>query len=156
MLNVLKFIHLLSIVVWVGALIFFTFFVAPSIFKILPKDMAGALVGSIFPKYWAIGYISGILSLSTLIAISFIEKGFPAARLFLLTVMTVVTFYAGLAVATKARELKAQAKVVEDPVKKESIEKEFKKIHFKSSALNMLVLLTGLGLVYVTGRNIRL
>jgi uncharacterized membrane protein len=74
MLNIFRFVLLLSVVVWVGGLIFFTFFVAPSIFKVLPRELAGELVSNIFPKYWALGYVAGLLSLASLLAISRVEE----------------------------------------------------------------------------------
>ena len=40
-------------VIWVGMIVFFTFFAAPSIFKALPRELAGEVIGHIFPKYWA-------------------------------------------------------------------------------------------------------
>ena len=98
MLNALKFILLLSIVVWVGMLVSVTFLVTPGIFKALPRDLAGDVVAQIFPKYWAVGYIAGILSLSSLLGISFVEKGFPALRVLLLALMTALTCYSGLVV----------------------------------------------------------
>lgn len=156
MLNTLKFILLMSIVVWVGSLIFFTFFVAPSIFKVLPGELAGELVKSLFPKYWAIGYISGILSLAALLGISFIEKGFPAARILILSLMTALTFYSGMVIAPKAEEVREKAKQIQDPVKKEELGKEFKKLHFESYAFNMAVLVSGITFVLFTARNTRL
>ncbi|MCK5237718.1 MAG: DUF4149 domain-containing protein, partial [Deltaproteobacteria bacterium] len=64
--DIFKFVHLLSIVTWVGMLIFFSFVAAPSIFKVLPRESAGDVVGSIFPKYWLLGYLCGALSILSL------------------------------------------------------------------------------------------
>ena len=47
----LNFIYLLSLVCWIGSIIFFSFFVAPVVFKNLEREIAGDLVGSIFPRY---------------------------------------------------------------------------------------------------------
>ncbi len=156
MLNILKFIHLLSIVIWVGMLVFFSFFVAPSIFRMLPKELAGDLIGDIFPRYWLIGYIAGVSALLSLIIISSMEKAFPAASILLLTVMTAITFYSGLAVASKAREIKMKIRAVNDPVEKEALTKDFRKLHRKSATLNIIVIVTGIVLIFIMARNFRL
>ncbi|MBI5642698.1 MAG: DUF4149 domain-containing protein [Deltaproteobacteria bacterium] len=156
MLNFLRFIFLTSLVVWMGMLIFFTFFVAPSIFKVLPRELAGDLVGDIFPKYWMIGYIAGILTLASLIGMSIIEKAFPAIRIAILALMTAITFYSGLVLFERARAVMVEVKASSDPVKKEELRKNFKKIHIESAVLNMAVMISGLAVVLFVSRNLRL
>lgn len=156
MLNLLRFVHLMSIVIWVGMLVFFTFFVAPSVFMALSRELAGDLVVVLFPKYWMIGYIAGMGALTSLVAISFMEKSFPAGRILLLTFMTVVTFYSGVVVAGKASAIRAEIKEEADHERKEALKTEFKKIHLKSSALNIMEIASGVFLVFLTARNMRL
>lgn len=156
MLNVLRFILLISMVVWIGMLIFFTFFVAPSIFKVLPRELASDLVGDLFPKYWMIGYAAGVLSLLSLIAISLIEKAFPAARISLVALMTAMTFYSGLIVGEKARMMSAEIRNIQDPVKKEEMRARFKKIHAESAAINLAVMASGITVIFFMSRNLRL
>lgn len=156
MLNILRFIHLLSIAVWIGMLIFFTFFVAPSVFQALSRELAGDLVVVIFPKFWLISYVAGVSALLTIVIISFIEKSFPAGRIILLTFMTAVAFYSGVVVAGKANMVRAEIKSADnDPIRQEALKKEFKTIHFRSSALNMVEIASGLTLVFLTARNLR-
>ena len=156
MLSVLRFAFLLGLAAWLGMLIFFTFFAAPSIFKVLPRELAGQVIGDIFSKYWMIGYVAGLLSLSSLLGISFIEKSFPAALVILLTVMTGVTFYSGLAVAPVARQLKAERHSENEPAKKEALEKSFRRVHAKSAVLNLVVISSGVAALYLVSRNVRL
>jgi uncharacterized membrane protein len=151
-LVILKFIHLLSIVIWIGALVFFSFLAAPSIFKVLPRETAGEVVGHIFPKYWITGYMASILALATLVIISFQQKGLPTARIGILVVMTLVTFYSGLVVGSKARAIKAEIKGTEEPSKKTELREKFKKVHAVSSVLNLVVIILGLVLVFLTSR----
>ncbi len=148
MLEVLKFIHLLSIVVWLGMLLFFTFAAAPSIFKMLPRETAGEVIGSIFPKYWVIGYIASILATATLIWIASIQMAWPGWRLPLLVVMTIVSFYSGLVVGKRARGIKARIKEGSDD--KEALRREFKKVHAVSAMLNIAVIILGLVFIYLT------
>lgn len=155
MLNFLRFVLLFCITVWMGMLIFFTFLAAPSIFKVLPRELAADLVANIFPKYWLVGYISGILSLIALLVISFIEKVFPAGRLFLISLMTAITFYSGLVVGMKAGEVRAEMKQARDPQTTAALKEDFKRLHFRSAALNISVILLGAGYIYLTARTLR-
>lgn len=149
---ILKFIHLLSIVVWIGMLIFFSFLGAPSIFKVLPRETAGEVVGHIFPKYWITGYVTSITALASLIIISLQHKNVPTARVIILVVMTAVTFYSGLVVGSKARAIKAEMKATEETSKKAELREKFKKVHAVSSILNLAVIILGLVLVFLTSR----
>ena len=45
MINIIRFIHLMSLIVWLGGMVFFSFIVAPSIFQALPTETAGDVVG---------------------------------------------------------------------------------------------------------------
>ena len=58
-----NFIYLLSLVCWLGSIIFFSFFVAPVVFKTLDREKAGEIVGIIFPRYYKLGYVCGALIL---------------------------------------------------------------------------------------------
>ncbi|MFQ5442331.1 MAG: DUF4149 domain-containing protein [Thermodesulfobacteriota bacterium] len=154
--GIAKFIHLMSMVIWLGSLIFFSFFAAPSIFKALPREEAGTVVGHIFPKYWAIGYVSSSLALITLLIFSYTEKSFPALRVLLLAAMTAVTFYSGLSVGSRARAIKAEIKVTVDPEQKQLLRKKFKKVHIISSTLNLIIIAGGVVLVFLTSQGLRL
>jgi len=153
-INIAGFLHLFSLVVWQGALIFFSFFAAPAIFKTLPKEKAGDVVGRIFPRYWAMGYICSAISLITLLYLSYLNKAFPKERIILLVIMTIITFYSGLSVGKKARGIKARMRAAEAGGAREALEKSFKKIHAISASLNMLVFVLGVFLFYFTSLNL--
>lgn len=155
MTGALGFIHLLSLVIWVGMLIFFTFFVAPVIFKTLPRETAGVVIGALFRNYWFLGYVTSALSLLTLIAISFIAGTFPATRFYLLGFMTILTYYLGLVDGVRARKIKAEIKSTGDEKRIESLSKEFRRVHARSSALNLVVLLSGIAVVFLTALDLK-
>lgn len=145
----LKFVHLASIIIWLGSIVFFSFFAAPSIFKVLPRETAGTVVGDIFPKYWMVGYACGLAALASLFALSALRGRYPVARLSVLAVMTVLVFYSGLVVGKKGRSLKAEMRRAPDERKKE-LRKRFRKTHAVSSVLNMTTLALGVALVLLT------
>ena len=99
--TLINFIYLLSLVCWIGSIIFFSFFVAPVVFKTLERDKAGEVVGIFFPRYYMIGYVSGVLVLMALLL-----NGPAGLKWCAWGVMIVGTAYAGLVVNPKAKTLK--------------------------------------------------
>lgn len=153
--EVLTFIFLLSLVIWVGSIIFFSFFAAPSIFKVLERESAGNVIGEIFPKYWLVGYFSAVFSLSSLLYLTYKSPDPPPSSvLYILIAMTGTAFFSGLVVGGKAREVKAKLRAKEHRHEADALRARFRKIHALSSILNMAVLVMGLVLTYLTSRAI--
>lgn len=149
MLIAVKFLYLFSIVVWIGSIVFFSFLAAPSIFKVLPRETAGEVVGDIFPKYWLVGYISSLLALSTLLIDSMSSHTSPFVEIAILVAMSLLCFYTGLVIGPKARDIKADIKKAE-PSEVGPLRRSFKRVHAISLVLNMFVLALGLVLIYFT------
>lgn len=153
---IISFIHHLSLVTWIGGMIFLVVIGAPSIFKVLPRDAAGDVLGDIFPKYWIMGYICGIASLVTIVIMSGTGTGteqfYPWGRISLLTFMTVLTFYLGLVSAARARKLRLQIRANVDTSMTQTLQKKFRSIHRFSVILNVLVLLAGLAVIFLMVR----
>ena len=145
----LQFIHLLSLAVWIGSIVFFSFVAAPAIFKTLPRETAGDVVGRIFPQYYKLGYVCGIFALGTLPLIS---SG-AMERAICLVLMTVVTFYSAFMMGPKIRRLKNELRETTENI--EQKKRQFSKLHGISMGLNMLVLATGLILLFLTAAQFR-
>ena len=147
---IVKFLHLMSLSIWVGSIVFFSFFAAPSIFKKLPREAAGDVVGDIFPKYRAIGYASSAVLLVTLAIMMNSEKDSQYSRLVLLVLMAAIGLYSGLVVGKQAASIKAGMKASADAEKKDALRAEFRKVHAISSILNMSVLALGIAFIFLT------
>lgn len=156
LIHIIKYLHLLSLVVWVGSITFFSFFAAPSIFKILERGEAGKVVGSIFPKYYGVGYISSVVAITTIFLLYILEKTMPTAKLVILLIMAGTTFYGGMVVGTKAREIKAEIQVTVDETRKAELRKEFGKTHGISSVLNITVFVLGLVVLFMTAKGLKI
>ena len=144
---VFNFIYLLSLVCWLGAIIFFSFFVAPVVFKALDREKAGELVGIIFPRYYKIGYICGAL-----ILFSFLMVGEVGLKWCAWSIMILGSGIAGLVINPKAKKIKEQLKSSsENEIL--SLETKFKTLHSLSVKLNALVLFSGLWLLGLTASN---
>lgn len=151
----LKFLHLLSLSIWVGAMVFFSLLAAPAIFKTLPRETAGDVIGEIFPKYWLLGYAACITALLTLVIMSALESTIPTARMTILALMTGAVFYNGLSAAAKARGIKAEIRAAQRQEEKDGLRGRFKKLHAISAALNMLSLALGVILIFLTAMDMR-
>ncbi len=143
MVSVLHFIHLLSVVVWIGSIIFFSFIAAPAIFKMLPRETAGDVVGKIFPQYYKIGSFCGVFAIASLL---FLSEGSPPDnwRLVALGLMTLLTFFSAFRIGPKVRRLKADLRAAEEGTDREEKQQQFSRLHGFSMILNMIVLLVGL------------
>lgn len=143
MVSILHFIHFLSVVIWIGSIIFFSFIAAPTIFKTLPRETAGDVVGVIFPQYYKLGCICGALALASL----FFLAGASSPdnwRLLTLGLMTLLTFFSAFRIGPKVRKLKADFRALEEGAEREEKQQQFSRLHGFSMILNMIVLLAGL------------
>lgn len=62
-----------------GAMLFFSAAVAPTVFKVLPEDQAGKLLRALFPRYFLINGIAacvaGLLALDTVASLVLVAAG---------------------------------------------------------------------------------
>jgi hypothetical protein len=146
-LLVFNFIYLLSLVCWLGSIIFFSFFVAPVVFKTLDREKAGEIVGIIFPRYYKLGYICGAL-----ILLCFLMIGEVGLKWCAWGIMVLGSGLAGLVINPKAKKIKEQLKSSpENEIL--PLEAKFKTLHSLSVKLNALVLFSGLWLLGLTASN---
>ncbi len=151
--NLIHFIYISSLVCWVGSIVFFSFFAAPAIFKVLDREKAGEVVGVIFPRYYLIGYVCAVLTLVTLLVGAQAPIGM---KLVFLLVMMAGLFPAGLIVSPQARNLKAKIKSTASSEERNSLELQFKTLHSLAVKLNGVVLLAGLGLLWLSAAGLQL
>ncbi len=139
-----------SLTLWVGAIAFFSFVIAPGVFRELPREMAGDLISKLFPQYYYWGYLFGIVATASLFLKGIFQAPFPAVRLILLLFMLGCSFYAGVKIHPQAHLAKTVLRTMEDGPEKEIKQKEFSKLHRESVILNSLVLLSGLLVLILT------
>lgn len=148
---------LLSLVVWIGGIIFFSFVVAPTVFSgILPNhDLAGKIVGrSLGALHW-MGLISGFVYLIASLFDSRITNGFArpiAARNIFIALMMALTATSLFAVTPKMDALKNNMGIIDNVPVTDSRRVEFDHLHQWSVRLEVGVLLLGLGTIYLTAK----
>jgi len=145
---------LLSLVVWMGGLIFFAFVVAPTAFSVLPTThLAGNVVGRSLGKLHWIAIISGIVYLVSSLLYSRLTDGTAhifAVRHILLCLMLALTLISQFGIIPRMDVLRAslgevRAVPIDNPQRV-----QFDALHLWSTRVESAVLLLGLVVVYLT------
>lgn len=144
-----QFVYLLCLALWLGGIVFFSFFTAPVVFKRLGREQAGELVGAIFPRYYKLQYVCGVLMLGSLALLR--GRGFDPNWLFL-ALMLGCAVYAGQVVNPQARQVKEEMK---QSGSSEALEARFQSLHSLSVKLNSAVLVMGLGVLWITALHLK-
>lgn len=150
----LRYLMLLSLVVWVGGIIFFAAGVAPVVFSVLPTHhLAGLVVNrSLGLLHW-MGIASGVLFLITSVAYSGRSSAANPRNLLVLS-MIVLTLVSMFVVTTKMSNLNASMGVIDDVQASDPRRVEFNQLHQWSTRLEVAVLVLGLAVLYLTGNAI--
>jgi uncharacterized membrane protein len=155
---ILRFLYLLSIIFWIGTLFFFSSSVAPSIFKTLPRQMAGEVISGIFPKYYLVAYICGGIALITSI-LSWLTGSHSSGisyllRVVILAIMVGLAIFAGAVIRPQALDVRAQMRTLsEDSPQYGGLQTRFNKLHRQSVIINSVVFLLGFAIIFITAYN---
>jgi Domain of unknown function (DUF4149) len=129
---------------WLGAMGFFAFVVAPAAFSTLDREAAGRFVSAVFPKYYAVGFGLGLVALAGL-AVRILGRGVRPldwVPIGLLVLMLTLTLFAGAVVLPAAHAAREAMRATgADPAAAAS----FSRLHRLSSVLNVVVMLAALG-----------
>lgn len=134
------FIYLLALVCWLGGMIFFSIFTAPVVFGVLPISEAGKVVAGIFPRYYILGYVAGIIGviLASYFALARAPRLWWGLAALALVVALALTLYAGAVVRPQVDRLRTVAEEANpDPARKA----EFQRLHRLSVSINGAVML---------------
>ena len=154
MTQAIKWVYLVSLGVWVGSIIFFSFVAAPTIFKVLKLEDAARLQRVLFPKYYLVGLICtgiGIVCAGLLVAERAFAKWPGVLSLLLLAALGATNLWLRQAVVpqmTGLRDRRAALAAEGKPADPE-LEEEWKGMHRLSVQLNGAVLICVLALMYL-------
>ena len=155
-MSFLRFLMLLSLVAWIGGLMFFAFVLAPTVFApgVLPNThLAGNIVGRALGKLHWIAIFSGIIFLASSLLYSRLTNGDAhifAPRHVLICLMLALTLVSQFGIIPRMDTLRAQvadfnAVPLDDPARA-----EFDALHAWSTRVEVAVLLLGLLTIYLT------
>ena len=159
-MSVIRFLMLLSLVVWVGGIIFFAFVVAPTVFHpgILPsRQLAGAVVSRSLGILHAIGLTCGLVFLVTSMIDSELITGSVApfaGRNLLVYVMMVLTLVSMFAISSRMLNLRNDMVFIDNVPHDDPRRVEFNRLHEWSTRLESGVLLLGLAVIFLTSRRL--
>ncbi len=156
----LRFVYLLSLVVWVGGIVFFSTIGAPSTFQAVPVEMAGRVVARIFPRYYLLGFGAGLAALVAFLGLARMSGQWSTLKTVnaaLLIAMLGTGLYAGTVVLRQATEVRRQMESFQDRARvPPELRTEFGRLHRLAVILNGVVLVLGLVVVFVAATSLRL
>jgi Domain of unknown function (DUF4149) len=155
-MSFLRFVMLLSLVVWIGGLIFFAFVVAPTVFSVLPtRHLAGSVVTrSLGALHW-MGIVSGVVFLASSLLYARLNSGaiHPfALRNVAIVLMLVLTVISQFGISPRMAALRASMGEIDTVAVNDPARVEFNRLHIWSTRLEGGVLLLGLIAVYLASR----
>lgn len=137
-------LYRLAISCWVGGATLFTFILTPIIFKSFNRDMAGGIVGVLFPGYFRWGLACGGIALVTLF---FSAAKHRTASGIILAVMLAITSVQAFVIEPKAAALKKEIPSFETTPADHPLRVQFRKLHGVSAVSNLIVIGGGISLV---------
>jgi len=158
-MTLLRFFMLLSLVAWVGGLIFFSFVVAPSAFAVAPsRQLAGAIVGRCLAALHWIGLVSGLVFAGTSMAYSIITLGRSEAfapRHIAVYLMLILTLASQFGISPRMHQLRAEMVQIDTIPQDDPRRMEFNHLHVWSTRLEGGVFLLGLAALLLTARRLQ-
>ena len=144
----LRFLLFLSLICWLGGIIFFSLIAAPVTFKTMEylKDsqpFAGLIIGRMLFPLHALGELCAVIFL---IVSAILFRSITRIQQFLIAIMLGLTLFSQYWVTPRIEDLRFVVVDNKDAAKRA----EFDKLHNMSVALEGGVLLLGLGVVWLT------
>ena len=151
-MTLVRFLMLLTLVVWVGGIIFFAFVVAPALFTTLPsRELAGAVVQrSLAALHW-IGIGCGVV-FSACSLVDFRSR-VVSVRNAAILLMIALTLTSQVAVTGRMQRLHASMGAIDSVPANDARRAQFDSLHQWSTVLEAFVLLLGLVALYDTTRS---
>ena len=153
-MSFLRYLMFLSLIVWLGGLIFFAFVVAPASFAVLPTThLAGNLVGRTLGILHWMGIFSGLIFLVSSLLFSRLTRGSAhpfAARNLILIVMLLLTLVSQFGIIPRMDTLRASIGEIDSVPPGNPARVQFDALHVWSTRVEGGVLLLGLVVVYLT------
>ncbi|MFZ2198066.1 MAG: DUF4149 domain-containing protein [Thermodesulfovibrionales bacterium] len=133
---------------WVGGMALFTFIITPAIFNSYSRDMAGEIVGRLFPGYFLYNLVLSVLALILfLIPWSDIaRKGFRLS-LFCIVMAVFINIFVCFKLHPEIRVIKKEIHSFETLSSDDPLRMKFRRLHGISSVLNLLLLADGVTLL---------
>jgi hypothetical protein len=144
-MQISTFFYRLAIACWIGGASLFTFVLTPIIFKSFNRDMAGGIVGALFPGYFKWGLMCGVIALATIFMSSTVKHKVIAAVI--IAAMLAITSVQAFVIEPRAALLKKEIPSFETTSKDDPLRVQFRKLHGISAVSNLAVICGGIALI---------
>jgi uncharacterized membrane protein len=152
-MSFLRYLMLLSLIVWIGGLIFFAFVLAPTAFQVLPTThLAGNVVGRALSKLHYMAIASAIVFLLSSLIYNWLNEGelhIFAARHVLVAFMLALTCWSQFWIIPRMDGLRAQVGDFGAVAPNDPLRVHFDSLHVWSTRVEGIVLLIGLVVIYL-------
>jgi len=157
-MSLVRYLMLLSLVIWVGGLIFFSFVLAPTVFAVLPtRQLAGSVVSrSLGIMHWmaiTCGVVFAITSMIDSRIVNGVAEPFALRNLFIYA-MIILTLVGMFGIAPRMLALREQMNPIDAVPHDDARRVEFNRLHHWSTRVEGSVLVLGLALLYLTARRL--
>ncbi|RJQ44721.1 MAG: DUF4149 domain-containing protein [Nitrospiraceae bacterium] len=146
--KVWSFCYNLILSLWIGGISIFTFIVTPAVFRSFERDMAGRIVGKLFPGYFIYNLALSALALALLIMIrSFLTSKAFKFSLVLIICAIIINLFVAFKLHPDINRIKQEIHSFETPADDSPLRKQFGRLHAVSATLNLLLLADGITLL---------
>jgi hypothetical protein len=148
MKNTGYFLYLLLLGIWTGGIFMFTFIVTPVIFKSFDRDLAGSIVGRLFPGYFF--FVLGAVALAAaLLFFAWSARTGTAFRisLALVVIALFLALYTNFSLHPRMQSIKQEIASFESISADHPSRQRFRKLHIQSAMINLMLLGDGIALL---------
>jgi hypothetical protein len=144
-------LYALLLSLWVGGIFLFTFIVTPVIFRSYTRDIAGEIVGKLFPSYFIFSLAVSAITLIVFL-LSFPDRN---ARVYLPSVVlliaaVVISLYVSVRLHPEIRKVKQEIASFQATSPDDLLRKKFRSLHAQSAVLNLIILADGIALLVMS------
>jgi hypothetical protein len=149
--NVLYFFYNFTLSLWVGGISIFTFIITPVIFRSFERDMAGKIVGKLFPGYFTYNIVLSVLALVLLVMVRFLfTKPVFNLSLALVICAVIINLFVAFKLHPDIKKVKQEIHSFEAPALDSPFRKKFGTLHAVSASLNLLLLADSITLLFIS------
>lgn len=149
--NVLYFSYNLVLSLWAGGISLFTFILTPVVFRSFERDMAGNIVGKLFPGYFMYNLVLSAVALILLMMTSSVfTKSVFKLSMILVVLAVLINVFVTFRLHPEIRKVKQEIHSFETPDAGSPLRKKFGKLHAVSASLNLLLLADGVTLLFLS------
>ena len=148
MKRLIFFLYTLILSLWIGGMAIFTFVVTPAIFSSYNRDMAGEIVGKLFPGYFTYTLVLSALALVVFFLFNADRSKKPfRLSLVLLTAALLANSYVSFKLYPDTVRVKQQVASFEQESPDSAARKAFRRLHAISAVINLFMLVDGIALL---------